>query len=218
MSQTACIKRAVPGRWKGSPVAVVDEAGYEPPPSVSIRCLSVLALFGCQGTPKETPAPAPALIEVRDGTGKVLAMLRPGHPCRATVDRIEMFIGGPPLVSQHGDERWTGEHGQNGTTLLRDGAAVARVLGQPSELSVFDPSGVALVRVATAKDAATVSNAGGKLIRQLARKGDAIAVDPPEFTISGTTDLVLAAVLSAPELVPEVRGLAACERVLEGSS
>ena len=160
------------------------------------------------------------MVEVRDGMGKVLAMLRPGHPCRATFDRIEMFVGGPPLVSQHGDERWTGEHGPNGTSLLRDGTPVARVFptDQRDELGVYDPHGMALVSVVAAKNAANVSNAAGKLVRQLARKGDAIAADPPDFTISGTTDLVLAALLSAPELVPEVRGLAACERVFAASA
>ena len=187
---------------------------------MSIRPLLALTLLGCQGAPKDTATPLPVGIEVRDGTGKLLATLRPGHPCRATINQVEMFIGGPPLVSQHGDERWTGEHTQTGTQLMRDGTPVARVFptGQPGELAVFDPSGVALVRIVAAKDAANLSNAGGQLIRQLARKGDAIAVDPPDFTISGTTDLVLAAVLSAPELVPEVRGLVACERVLEGST
>jgi hypothetical protein len=188
---------------------------------VFIRCLSATALYatlGCQGKAQETPAPtpAPAAIEVRDGKGTVIAQLRPGHPCRATVDRLEMFVGGPPLVSQHGDERWTGQQATNGTTLLRDGAQVARVFptGSAGELGVFDPSGVALVRIVAAKDAANVSAPNGTLIRQLARKGDAIAADPGEFTISGTRDLVLAAVLSAPELVPEVRALVACERVL----
>ncbi|MDB4955466.1 MAG: hypothetical protein JWO36_3035 [Myxococcales bacterium] len=177
------------------------------------RCLYVLALVGCQEKPKALPAPSVTTIEVRDGAGRVLASLRVGHPCRATVDRVELFVGGPPLVSQHGDERWTGNHGPDGTLLLRDGTTVARVFptDQPGELAVFDKSGVALVSVVATKDAASVSS-GGHLIRQLARKGDAISVDPPEFTISGTTDLILAAVLSAPELVPEVRGLVACER------
>jgi hypothetical protein len=157
---------------------------------------------------------------VRDSAGKVVAQLRPGHPCRATVDHIEMLIGGPPLVAQDGEVRWSGEAAETGTMLLRDGSPFARVFPtiDPAALAVFDPTGVALVRVAAAANAATISNAGGTVIRKLARTGDAIATDPPSFTISGTSDLVLAAVLSAPELVPEVRGLAACDRLLEKGS
>jgi hypothetical protein len=35
-----------------------------------------------------------------------------------------------------------------------------------------------------------------------------------DMTVTGTHDLLLAAVLSAPELGPEVRALAACHRLL----
>ena len=43
--------------------------------------------------------------------------------------------------------------------------------------------------------------------------GDEIVSDPPA-RLHRHDDLVLAALLAAPELVPEVRMLAACERVL----
>ena len=51
-------------------------------------------------------------------------------------------------------------------------------------------------------------------VRRLTLAGDKITADDPAMTITGTSDLVLAALLSAPELLPEVRALAACQRVL----
>jgi hypothetical protein len=45
-------------------------------------------------------------------------------------------------------------------------------------------------------------------------RGDSIAIDRPQQTIRGTHDLVLAALIASQELEPEVRMLAACDRVL----
>jgi hypothetical protein len=153
---------------------------------VSIRCICLLPLLGCQ-TKADPPAVDPTvMVEVRDGT-KVVASVRPGRPCRATIGPLEMIIGGPPLISQLGDTRWSGKDGANGTTLEREGDRVARIfpVNDRSTVGVFDLNGVAMLRV-----------------------------HHPELVVTCTHDVLLASVLTAPELSPEVRMLAACERVL----
>ena len=188
------------------------------PRSVRPCCIYLLAALGCQGTSEKPPAPAlPAAVVVRDSKGEELVRLQPGHPCRATLGPFEMIVGGPPLVAQLGDAHWVGDDEPNGTTISRNGSAVARVfpVGDPMTASVIDPQGIALVRIHASGGDATIANAGGQIVRRLHTKvGGEIISDPPAASATGTNDLVLVALLSAPELAPEVRMLAACERVL----
>jgi len=191
---------------------------------VIARCIyllapaGVLAAFGCQAKPESSAqTPLPAGVIVHDQTGVTIAELRPGHPCRATIGPVELIVGGPPLVAQVGDTRWSGDTGSNGTTIARGSDAIARVfpVGDPTRVAVIDPQGVALLRVTLSGGDATVANASGQTIRRLHTKvGGEIVSDPPAASATGTKDLVLVALLSAPELAPEVRMLAACERVL----
>ena len=180
-----------------------------------IRCLTLLAVFGCQGNAKEPAPAAPTSIEVRDGT-TVVAQVRPGRPCRATIGPIEMIVGGSPLVAQLGDTRWSGEATSGGTVLSRDATRVARIfpVGDPTTGGVYGLDGVAMIRIATTADAAIVTDGGSRQIRTIARRGAALAVDTPSLAVTGTNDLVLAALLTAQELDPEVRMLASCERLL----
>jgi hypothetical protein len=185
---------------------------------VFARSFYVLAAFGCQTKPDApAKAPLPAGITVHDDKGATIAQLRPGHPCRASIGPLELIVGGPPLVAQDGDTRWSGDTGSNGTTISRGPTPVARVfpVGDPARASVIDPQGVALVRITLSGGDATVVNAAGQIVRRLHTKvGGEIVSDPPAASATGTSDLVLVALLSAPELAPEVRMLAACERVL----
>ncbi len=155
------------------------------------------------------------MVEVREGT-KLVASVRPGHPCRAAIGPLEMIIGGPPLVSQLGDTRWSGVDGANGTTLAREGDRIARIfpVNDRSSVSVFDLDGIAMLRVQATPAGATVSDAASNPLRQLAMTGGVIKTDHPELVVTGTHDVLLASVLTAPELTPEIRMLAACERVL----
>jgi hypothetical protein len=179
----------------------------------------VLAAIGCQGK-SEAPPPAPSgppSVVVQDDKGSVLAELRPGHPCRATIGPFEMIIGGPPLVAQLGDARWTGDDADNGTTIEKNAQPVARVypVGDPTQVAVLDTQGVAMARIAVSGGDAIVSNAGGQQVRRLHTKvGGTITLDRPAATASGTSDIVLVALLTSAELPPEVRMLAACQRVL----
>ncbi len=178
-------------------------------------CLLLLVLGGCHGS-KQPPPPEPAAVQVRDGSGVLVAELRPLRPCRGSIGPVELIVGGPPLISNVGGTDWSGLTAANGTTLRRDGVPVARIfpVGDATTASVLDPHGVALARIAVTGKVAAVSNAAGVPVRNLRVDGDAIKTDQPALTITGTHDLVLAALLSAPELTPEVRVLAACERVL----
>lgn len=170
---------------------------------------------GCQGK-KAAPPPEPVAIQVRDTSGVLVAELRPIRPCRGSIGPVDLIVGGPPLVANLGTTEWKGSAAENGTTLLRDGQPVARVfpVGDPNAAAVLDMQGVALARIAVTGAVATVSNAASVPVRNLRREAATIVTDQPPLTVTGTNDLVLAALLSAPELSPEVRVLAACERVL----
>ncbi|HEY5923838.1 MAG TPA: hypothetical protein VIV11_19285 [Kofleriaceae bacterium] len=180
-----------------------------------MRSLLFLALLGCQGK-KEAPPPAPPAIQVRDASGVLVAELRPIRPCRGSIGPVDLIVGGPPLISNLGTTQWAGSAAQNGTTLYRDGEAMARVfpVGDANHAAVLDMRGVALARIQVTGAVATVSNQASVPVRNLRVQGALIKTDDPAYTITGTQDLVIAALLSAPELLPEVRVLAACERVL----
>lgn len=155
---------------------------------------------------------------MRHVQGAPVAEMRTGDPCRATIGPVEMIVGGgPPLVAQLGNDRWTGDTGDNGTTLSRGVEKIARIfpVNDPTNVAVLDNDGIPLLRVQVGGGDATVSNAGGQVLRHLHTKvGGEIISDPAAITATGTKDLVLVALLSAPELQPEVRMLAACQRVL----
>lgn len=180
-----------------------------------MRRLLLLALLGCQGK-KAAPPPEPVSVQVRDASGVLVAELRPLRPCRGSIGPVDLIVGGPPLVANLGGTEWRGSAADNGTTLYREGQAQVRVfpIGDATNVSVMDTHGVALARVRVEGARAIVTNAASVPVRNLRSEGDTIKSDTPALTITGTNDLVLSALLSALELTPEVRILAACERVL----
>jgi len=163
---------------------------------VSARCIICLALVsGCQSKPREVSEPTP--IEARDGTGAVVASVRPGQPCPAP--------------------GWSTENRGNGTTLVHDGVALARVQATPGRYDVFDSQGIPLLHIFATDREATVANQARVVLRHADVHLGWIAIDKPPFVVTGTRDAVLAAVLTAPELAGDVRVLAACLRLLGGS-
>ena len=167
----------------------------------------VLPVVGCQGTDSsKAAAPKPNVIEVLDGSKAVIARVAPGHPCRATVDGVELLVGGPPLVAQIGTDKWTGEDAENGTTLRKNGQIVARIHAK----QLFDPNGIPILRVLDNGDIADKANA---VVRKAVTAVDHVTIDT--FTVTGTTDIAIAAMLTARETVPEIRALAACHYLLE---
>jgi hypothetical protein len=163
----------------------------------------VLAV-ACQGT-DVAPPPAKRAIEVRDASGHVTARVVVGHPCRATVDGVEMLVGGRPLVAQLGNVRWTGEDAANGTTLKENDKVVARIHAK----QIFDAEGIPLLRVMENGDIVDLTS---RVVRKAIAEGTTVRVGDVTVT---DTDLVLAAMLTAPELPPALRALVACHYLLE---
>ena len=153
-------------------------------------------------------APHASAIEVHDLAQGVTAKIVPGHPCRASVDGIDMQVGGEPMVAQVGTTRWTGDDRGNGITLLKDGDAVARIVEDDGGIALIDPQGVAFVRVA--HDA--IIDRQNAVVRHVVATAKGIDVQPGP-SVTGTEDRLLAAVLTAVEAPPEVRAMAACHRL-----
>lgn len=207
---------------------IADGSGtcYEPPPVYLVCCLSALALLAsCQGSPsprkqdegERTASPAsigPAAIEVHDAKGAVTAKVTAELPCRASVDGVELVVGARPVVATVGGAQWTGDDDNGGTLIKRDGEPVARIAPSANALGVFEPNGVGIVRAMLADDVARVVSGKGVVLRTATRTPSGIAVG--DRTVTGTDDLLLAAVLTAPEARPEVRALAACLRAVPG--
>jgi hypothetical protein len=203
-----------------SELAARSTTCYEPapvwfPPSI---CAAALAV-GCHDRSPEA-APSPPAIEVST-YGNPTMRITPGHPCRATIEGLEMIVGGRPLVSQLGNARWTGDDASNGTTLREDGRPVARLypIDDPAKMSVFDPTGVPMIEVFGDGKGASVSDQHGEVTRKVEATPAGLSVRdtysvPAMATVTGTTDAVLAGVITAPELTRQVRALAACSRLL----
>jgi hypothetical protein len=181
----------------------------------ALLAVGLALVMGCQDK-KQAPPPEPVPVQVRDSSGVLVAELKALRPCRGSIGPVELIVGGPPLLATLGDTKWTGSTATNGTTLSRNGEAVARVfpVGDAASAAVIDMQGVALARIVVTGQAATVSDAASVPVRNLKSNGTSITSDELKLTITGTQDLILAALLSAPELMPEVRIIAACERVL----
>jgi hypothetical protein len=173
-------------------------------PPVFSRSFISLALVAC-GQERSEPAPAPRAIEVRDARGEVTARVVPGHPCRATVEGVELLVGGRPLIAQYGSARWTGEDAENGTTFKSDGKPVARIHAR----QLFDGEGIPILRVLPDGG---IANAANQVVRKATATPTGVTVG--DLTVTGTDDVVLAAMLGAREASPEVRALAACHFLL----
>ncbi|MBA3501193.1 MAG: hypothetical protein M4D80_27375 [Myxococcota bacterium] len=173
---------------------------------LSVRVLGcVVPLVGCQGTDTSKAQAKPVGIEVLDVTRSVVARVVSGRPCRATVDGVELLVGGRPLVAQVGTDRWTGEDAPNGTTLKKNDQIVARIHAK----QLFDANGIPIIRVMENGDIADRANA---VVRKAVVGANTVTIDT--LTVTGTTDVALAAFLTSRETVPEVRALAACHYLI----
>jgi hypothetical protein len=170
-----------------------------------------VSLLGCQSKSEpDLPRPPRPVIEARTAAGAIVARVVTGHPCRAEVDGDELLVGTEPLVAQNGSSRWSGDDAEPlGTTLRKDGAPILRIVDkQDAGLDVFDPKGGPVLQVSG--DGA-ISNARGEVLRRAETVRATIKIG--ESVVTGTSDLALAVLITAPELIPEVRALAVCHRL-----
>lgn len=178
----------------------------------------LLAVGGC-GSKDREPEKAPFAIEARDPAG-VTARLVPGRPCRAMVEGVEIMVGGPPLAAQNGAATWSAEDAPNGTTFRKNGTAVARYHAR----QLFDAEGLPILRVL---EDGRVADRASAIIREAVPVATGVTVRPPMrpdakeaplgVTVSGTDDAVLAVLVTAPEVTPELRAILACHRLLTGA-
>jgi hypothetical protein len=191
------------------------------PPPVPQRVLALsLLIWGlgaCQGKSEPDPPRTPRPVIEARSFGSSVARIVAGHPCRAEVEGEELLIGTEPLVAQVGNSRWSGitnsAGSDAGTTLSRDGQAMVRIrdVAGPEHgdgIDVFDPRGSVILHVSG--DGA-IANGRGEVVRRA--QAERAAVKIGDSVVVGTTDVALAVLITAPELVPEVRGLAACQRL-----
>lgn len=182
------------------------------------------------------------MIEARATGATVVARVVAGHPCRAEIDGNELLVGTEPLVAQVGNTRWSGEDTGGDTTLRRDGTALVRLHDLPATpegaeggaggagaagsagaagpagtatlqaghggIEILDPQGATLLRVSA--DGA-VANARGEILRRA--EASRLAIKIGDSIVTGTSDPALGVLVTAPELIPEVRALAACHRL-----
>ena len=143
-------------------------------------------------------------------------MVRPDRPCRAAVGPIELIVGKDPFIAELGETEWTGERGSAGMFFLENGRKIARVFPEndPRQATIFGQTGEPVVHIEAAGSNVTITDGSGRVLRTLTLMTSSIAVDKPHEMITGTRDVVLAGMIAAQELEPEVRMLAACDRVL----
>jgi hypothetical protein len=182
---------------------------------VFLRSLTFLTILGCRGGTEAPTLPRIVPIEVSDATS-VVAMVRPDRPCRASVGPIELIVGKEPFVAELGETEWTGERGSAGMFFLENGRKIARVFPEtdPLRATIFGQTGEPIVTIEATGSGAIISDGAGRALRTLTLMPNSIAVDKPHQLITGTRDIVLAAMIASQELEPEVRMLAACDRVL----
>ena len=114
--------------------------------------------------------------------------LQPGHPCRAHVEGRDFVVSGKSDL---------------GVKIIQDFQHV----------EVDDRSGIPIVNLLVDGRGASAARADRRVIRRVDRVApDRYAIGP--LQASGTLDVLLVAILTSPELTPEVRAHAACERVL----
>jgi hypothetical protein len=171
------------------------------------------------------PAARPALTTVRDPLGQVVAEARlDGDRCGVRVDQVALTVARAGAATT-GSPGTAGtalrlEPGPTGDTITSDGTRTARIYrdpAHPGHVDVFDPDGVAMVRITVAPDGATLVDPARALVARLRREGGRIvAEDAAGRALAYATgdDLELAALLFAPAVPPDLRGLAACDRLL----
>jgi len=175
---------------------------------------------------ERTASAKPHVIALTDGAGEVslaLAIDPANAPERCAVsgatdlavvrhEAVAIATTGTSTIMTLGP-------GRTGTEIIDvDGTTRMRVIEEPGRLDLVSKEGVPVAKIYTTSAQASVVDAARVQLLVVMPEGDhliATASDgsTPE-TITGTTDLTLAAVLALPGVSPDVRALVACARVL----
>lgn len=180
------------------------------PPPVSPRYVLVLALIaGCQGKSEpDPPRPPRPVIEARNA-GAAAVRIVAGHPCRAEIEGNELLVGSEPLVAQVGAARWSGAQDGDSIAVRRDQQTIVRFAERADTgVELLDPSGGLFLHISAD---GVLANARGEVLRRAEASRGAIKIG--DSIVTGTNDLALGVLITAPELIPEVRALAACQRL-----
>ncbi|HTJ40951.1 MAG TPA: hypothetical protein VL463_02610 [Kofleriaceae bacterium] len=181
------------------------------------RALLLIAIAACSDRSAD-PAPAPASppgpaskpdrvagpITVRDPNGAIVLEL--------------VTAAGKCTAKPAPDPKLTIDRASNGDQILRDGKNVVRVwrdATRPGHVDLVDPDGMAVARIDSTAAAATLTDAAGRPTSTVVFEGGRfVAKDPNEAVLAYVQggDAEIAALVVAP-LPPDVRALAACDRL-----
>jgi len=179
----------------------------------------VVAAVGCQDAKPASPEP---VIAVRGGDGTVRMELRPrGGRCAVAGEATLEVTRTPDGAAAQGTadlvlgpSRTPGDQQIAGA----DGAPQLRIHRSEDRIDVLGADDVPRARISVTAQGGKVTDAARAPVAVLALEADAVAVNAPDGArhapISGTRDLTVAALLAAPGVPADARGLLACERLL----
>jgi hypothetical protein len=195
----------------GGALACGCQTHDEPPPPLATTSLTPRKLHAVIVAPS-----APGSIELRDAADQVTGSFTAGPPCRLVLGGDELVVNNDRATLS--GESWKVTDAANGATAQHGDQPIARAYaGAPNELSVIDPEGVPFFTAVGGDDHAQLSGRTGVPLRALAVVGGDIEIHGLDDKLIAralhTHDLMLAALLTSPEVSPEARALLACHRI-----
>jgi hypothetical protein len=189
----------------------------------AVLLTTLAGLAACQGD-AAAPAAAPP-IEARDLEGGVrfTAKLASGV---CTVGAMEVRLDGDRAIGKASDVVLAtlapaGPDGRLEVTLGDAAEPLLRLFRREGHLDVLQPDGVPKFRTTIAADEVRVSDAARAPVLRVTREAQALVVADREgqalLHVTGTTDLLAAALIAGPGLPEEARDLLVCERLLAAS-
>ena len=186
-------------------------------PEVLVSGLAALAaLAACQGD-AAAPAPTPARVVEARGPDGALAISASVTEGTCTIRSFQVRREGGEVVGRSGGEV-LGRVTAGGDVHVGDRRAL-RTARSDGRFDVIDPEGVPLARISVRDGQARIANAARQPIFTITPEADRLVVagadGTPSLFVSGTTDLLTAALIQGPGLTSEAGYLLVCERLLD---
>jgi len=196
----------------------------------AVAALGVAGWGGCQGGASAPAGARQDVVTARDGDGALRLEARVGGGRCALTGETALAVSRDPggavartpatgdvEALRLGPSRTPGDQQVAGP----DGAPRVRIHRGAGRVDLLGPDDVPLARVQVDGAAGKIVDAARAPIAVLARDAAAITVTDASgavvATVTGTSDLEVAALLVAPGVPADVRGLLACERLLDGA-